>query len=156
MVTLMMFLLTRGRRGAIAAGPSPPHIGAMEEETQSSASEPRPQGQNGRRTAGWTQIPVVRHGLVVLGFLLIAVTPLVGPIPGPGGLIVFGAGLSLILKYTGWAKRLYVRFKRRHPNKGRWADWSLRRASARRREALHRAAAAGSVIESGREDAGGN
>ena len=70
----------------------------------------------------------------MVGLLLIAVTPLVGPIPGPGGIIVFGAGLSLVLKYTGWAKRLYVRFKRRHPNKGRWADWSLRRASARRRE----------------------
>lgn len=151
MVTLLMILLTRGRRGAIAAGPSPPHIGAMEDETQ------RPQGQsNGRRTAGWTQTPVVRHALVVLGFVLIAITPLVGPIPGPGGIIVFGAGLSLILKYTGWAKRLYVRFKRRHPNKGRWADWSLRRASARRREALHRAAAAGSVIESSREETGGN
>lgn len=80
--------------------------------------------------------PVLRTCLVALGFVLIAVTPLVGPIPGPGGLITFGAGLGLILKYTGWAKRLYVRFKRRHPNKGRWADWSLRRASARRRERL--------------------
>jgi hypothetical protein len=78
---------------------------------------------------------LIRHGLVALGFLLLALTPLVGPIPGPGGIIVFGAGLSLVLKYSGWAKRLYVRFKRRHPNKGRWADWSLRRASARRREA---------------------
>jgi len=76
---------------------------------------------------------MVRHGLVALGFLLVAITPLVGPIPGPGGIIVFGAGLSLILKYTGWAKRLYVRFKRRHPKKGSWTDWSLRRASARRR-----------------------
>ena len=76
----------------------------------------------------------MRQCLVALGFVLIALTPLVGPIPGPGGIIVFAAGLSLILKYTGWAKRLYVRFKRRHPNKGRWADWSLRRASARRRE----------------------
>ena len=68
--------------------------------------------------------------LVVLGFILIALTPLVGPIPGPGGVIVFAAGLSLVLKYSGWAKRLYVRFKRRHPKKGRWADWGLRRASA--------------------------
>ena len=75
------------------------------------------QRMNGRRE-GWTQIPMVRQFLVVLGFLLIAITPLVGPIPGPGGIIVFGAGLSLILKYTGWAKRLYVRFKRRHPKKG--------------------------------------
>ncbi len=86
-----------------------------------------------RRHKGWTSIPLVRHALVALGFLLVAITPLVGPIPGPGGIIVFGAGLSLILKYTGWAKRLYVRFKRRHPKKGSWADWSLRRASARRR-----------------------
>ena len=51
------------------------------------------------RKAGRT-IPLVRQCLVALGFVLIALTPLVGPIPGPGGIIVFGAGLSLILKYT--------------------------------------------------------
>ncbi|MGE0178469.1 MAG: hypothetical protein AB7O91_01450 [Sphingomonas sp.] len=87
-----------------------------------------------RPRRGWTDYLIVRQCLVVAGVLLIAITPLVGPIPGPGGIITFGAGLSLVLKYTGWAKRLYVRFKRRHPNKGRWTDWSLRRASARRRE----------------------
>jgi hypothetical protein len=59
----------------------------------------------------------------------------VGAIPGPGGVFVFAAGLALILQNSEWAKRLYVRFKRRHPNKGRWADWGLRRSSARRREA---------------------
>lgn len=85
-----------------------------------------------------TQYRAVRSALVVTGFILIALTPVVGPIPGPGGIIVFGAGLSLILKYTGWAKRLYVRLKRKHPNKGRWADWSLRRASARRREEIRK------------------
>src|SRR3954471_12291111 len=95
-----------------------------------------------RRRTGWTSIPLVRHTLVALGFLLIALTPIVGPIPGPGGIIVFGAGLSLILKYTGWAKRLYVRFKRKHPKKGSWADWSLRRASARRRHERSKAAQA--------------
>ena len=89
-----------------------------------------------RRRRNWTDIPLVRQLLVALGFILIALTPVVGPIPGPGGIIVFGAGLSLVLKYTGWAKRLYVRFKRKHPNKGRWTDWSLRRSSARRREEL--------------------
>lgn len=92
-----------------------------------------------RRGKGWTHRPGVRHALVALGFLLIAITPLVGPIPGPGGIITFGAGLSLILKYTGWAKRLYVRFKRRHPKKGSWTDWSLRRASARRRHERNKA-----------------
>lgn len=87
-----------------------------------------------RPRRGWTDNPLVRQLLVGVGFVLIALTPVVGPIPGPGGIITFGAGLSLVLKYTGWAKRLYVRFKRAHPNKGRWTDWSLRRLSARRRE----------------------
>jgi hypothetical protein len=83
----------------------------------------------------------VRYILVGIGCLLIALTPLVGPIPGPGGIVVFAAGLSLVLKYSGVAKRLYVRFKKRHPNKGRWADWGLRRQSARRREELAKARA---------------
>jgi len=82
--------------------------------------------------------PVLRQGLFLLGILLIIVSPLVGAIPGPGGVIVFAAGLGLVLKYSGWAKRQYVRFKRAHPNKGRWADWGMRRPSARRRETIMR------------------
>jgi ribonuclease P protein component len=82
-----------------------------------------------------TNYPAVRSALVVVGFILIGLTPVVGPIPGPGGVIVFAAGLSLVLRYSAWAKRFYVRFKRRHPKKGHWADWGLRRASARRRAA---------------------
>lgn len=84
------------------------------------------------------RIPAVRTGLFVLGLILILLAPLVGALPGPGGIIVFGAGLALALKYSEWAKRQYVRFKRKHPNKGRWTDWGLRRSSARRREALRR------------------
>ena len=94
-----------------------------------------------------THLPPVRIALVVLGFLLIAVTPLVGPIPGPGGVIVFAAGLSLVLKYSGWAKRLYVRIKRKHPKKGAWADWGLRRASARRRQERAREASEAGVAD---------
>ena len=86
-----------------------------------------------------TQIPAVRAALVVLGFILMALTPVVGPLPGPGGIIVFAAGLSLVLKYSGWAKRVYVRFKRKHPKKGAWADWGLRRRSHKRREELRKA-----------------
>ena len=81
----------------------------------------------------------VRIALVASGCLLIALAPVAAPLPGPGGILVFAAGLSLVLKYSGWAKRLYVRLKRRHPKKGAWADWSLRRASARRRAALRKA-----------------
>lgn len=83
--------------------------------------------------------PAVRTGLFVLGSLLILAAPLVGIIPGPGGVVVFAAGLALVLKYSDWAKRQYVRFKRRHPNKGAWADWGMRRPSALRRQALERA-----------------
>jgi ribonuclease P protein component len=86
-----------------------------------------------------TTYPAVRSALVVVGFILIGLTPLLGPIPGPGGIIVFAAGLSLVLRYSAWAKRYYVKFKRRHPKKGDWADWGLRRASAKRRQELAKA-----------------
>ena len=84
------------------------------------------------------RMPAVRTGLFVLGILLIVSSPLFGVLPGPGGVVVFGAGLALVLKYSDWAKRKYVEFKRRHPNKGRWADWGLRRPSARRREEMRK------------------
>lgn len=81
----------------------------------------------------------MRTGLFVIGCALIASAPAVGILPGPGGVIVFGAGLALVLKYSEWAKRQYVLFKRKHPRKGAWTDWGLRRRSARRREAIRRA-----------------
>ena len=85
------------------------------------------------------QVKAVRTGLFVLGCLLMLTSPLFGLLPGPGGIIVFAAGLALALKYSEWAKRQYVRFKRKHPRKGAWADWGLRRESARRREAVEKA-----------------
>ncbi len=85
------------------------------------------------RWLAWGRIPLVRTLLFALGCLLLLISPLVGAVPGPGGIVVFAFGLGLVLKYSEWAKRQYVRFKRRHPNKGRWADWGMRRASERRR-----------------------
>lgn len=84
------------------------------------------------------RVPAIRTGLFVLGVLLMLSAPLLGVLPGPGGVIVFGAGLALTLKYSEWAKRKYVEFKRQHPRKGAWADWGLRRPSARRREKLRK------------------
>jgi hypothetical protein len=79
--------------------------------------------------------PVVEWSLFVGGILLmIAAIPL-GALPGPGGIFVFAAGLALVLKTSMWAKRRYVSFKRKQPKVGRWADWGLRRRSAKRREA---------------------
>jgi hypothetical protein len=91
-----------------------------------------------RRWSEWERMPAVRTSLFVLGCVLIVSAPLVGIVPGPGGIVVFAAGLGLVLKYSDWAKRKYVAFKRRHPNKGAWADWGMRRQSAMRRRARDR------------------
>jgi hypothetical protein len=77
--------------------------------------------------------PIVRIGLLLLGCLLMIASPLVGFLPGPGGIFVFAFGLGLALRNSVWAKRRYVAFKRRYPKPGGWADWGLRRASAKRR-----------------------
>ena len=80
--------------------------------------------------------PMVRTCLFITGCTLLAITPLVSAIPGPGGVFVFAAGLTLMLRNSRWAKRRYVRFKRWQPRAGEWSDWGLRRASYRRRRAL--------------------
>jgi hypothetical protein len=82
--------------------------------------------------------PIVEWSLFPLGVVLLILSPLVGVIPGPGGIIVAGLGLALILKTSMWAKRHYARFKRWQPKAGRWTDWALRRQSAQRREALRK------------------
>jgi hypothetical protein len=82
--------------------------------------------------------PIVEWTMFALGFVLLVVSPLVGVIPGPGGIVVAGVGLALILKSSMWAKRHYARFKRWQPKAGRWTDWALRRGSAKRREAIRK------------------
>ena len=84
--------------------------------------------------------PTVEWTLFAIGLILLIVSPLVGAIPGPGGIIVAGIGLALVLKTSMWAKRRYVKFKRWQPKAGRLADRALRRPSAKRREAIRRAA----------------
>ena len=83
--------------------------------------------------------PVVEWTIFGVGVLLLIISPLVGAIPGPGGIIVAGIGLAMVLKTSMWAKRRYVQFKRWKPKYGRWTDWALRRRSARRREQLDKA-----------------
>ena len=94
-----------------------------------------------RRRESWNKLldnPIVEWAIFVLGVILLAVSPLVGAIPGPGGIIVAGLGLAMVLKTSIWAKRHYVRFKRWQPKAGRWSDWALRRGSAQRREAIRK------------------
>jgi len=84
--------------------------------------------------------PMIRTGLLVLGVAVILVSPLVGAIPGPGGIFVFAAGLVLVLQNSGWARRNFARWKRRWPRFGHYADMALRRRSFRRRQARLREA----------------
>lgn len=84
-------------------------------------------------------LPATRLALMALGVVLMVGAPIVGILPGPGGVFVFAAGLTLVLRYSLWAKRRYVDFKRRYPKPGAWTDWGLRRASARRRVARDQA-----------------
>lgn len=77
----------------------------------------------------------VRTALFALGILLMITGVAIGPLPGPGFLIVFPLGLMLCLQNSAWAKRAYVRFKWRHPRYGDWADRIMRRVSAARRRA---------------------
>ena len=83
--------------------------------------------------------PFVEWTLFGIGLLLLAISPLVGVLPGPGGILVAGLGLALVLKTSMWAKRRYVHFKRWQPKVGQWTDWALRRSSAKRRDALAKA-----------------
>jgi hypothetical protein len=75
----------------------------------------------------------LRTALFALGVILLLLNPVIGPLPGPGGILVFAAGLTLVLRNSRWAKRRFARAKRRWPRLGDLADRGLRRASARRR-----------------------
>ncbi len=83
--------------------------------------------------------PVVEWTIFGLGVVLLLLAPVVGALPGPGGIIIAGIGLAMVLKTSMWARRRYVRFKKWQPKAGRWTDWALRRRSARRREAIRKA-----------------
>jgi hypothetical protein len=82
--------------------------------------------------------PAVEWTIFALGILLMIAAIPVGALPGPGGVFIFAIGLAMVLKTSMWAKRHYVKFKRWQPKAGRWADWGLRRRSAKRREAMRK------------------
>jgi hypothetical protein len=77
--------------------------------------------------------PAARVGLFVTGVVLVIVSPVVGAIPGPGGIFVFAAGLTLMLRASHRVKKLYARVARRWPGHVGYVNWSLRRRSHQRR-----------------------
>ncbi len=90
----------------------------------------------GNRWRAFERSSIGRNLLVAAGILLCVVAVIIGPLPGPGFIPLFAAGLTLLLRYAKWSKRLYVRLKRRWPRHGAFADKGLRRASAKRRAKL--------------------
>jgi hypothetical protein len=74
-----------------------------------------------------------RYIMLVIGWFLLIASPLAGPIPGPGPLLIMPIGLALILKNSLWAKRRYSRIAKANPAYGRWLDWALRRSKAKHR-----------------------
>lgn len=94
---------------------------------------------DGAQWKRWLANPVVDWTVFIVGVLLILLSPVVGALPGPGGIFVFAFGLAMVLRTSGWARRRYVEFKKWQPQAGRWTDWGLRRKSARRRETILKA-----------------
>ncbi|MFA6123959.1 MAG: hypothetical protein WCS75_05990 [Sphingomonas sp.] len=84
--------------------------------------------------------PLIRTGLFSGGIVLVILSPVVGAIPGPGGVFVFAAGLALVLQNSHRAKKHFATAKRRWPKLGHYADMGLRRQSAARRRARDKAA----------------
>ncbi len=87
-----------------------------------------------------SQIPAVRLVILIFGVLCMILAPLASPLPGPGGTVLFAIGLGLVLQTSAWARRRYVKFKRRYPRQGGWIDWGMRRKSHKRREQVKKQA----------------
>lgn len=86
--------------------------------------------------------PMVRIALLVTGIVLLAAAPLVGVLPGPGGVFLAAAGIILILRNSRWARRRFVRLKAQWPRAGDFIDRILIRGSAKRRRQRAKEAAA--------------
>lgn len=67
---------------------------------------------------------------IVAGLLIIAIAVPISWLPGPLGLPIAVLGLAIVLQGSMWAKRRFVKLKRRHPN---WV-FPVRRLMRRRPE----------------------
>lgn len=83
----------------------------------------------------------MRIAQLALGSLLILLTPVVIPLPGPAGIFLFAGGLILILRNSRLARRRFARAKRRWPRIGHFIDRAMRRRSTLRRMAREKAEA---------------
>ena len=84
---------------------------------------------------------------IILGILLLPVAGIVGIIsPAPIGIVIFGAGVALVLRNSRWARRRYLFYTRGYPRVRRAVDFGLMRGKRRKqRAAAIRAAAAAAL-----------
>ena len=80
--------------------------------------------------------PVSRWAQIVAGGVLVVASPIIGALPGPGGIFVFAGGMVLLLRNSPWVRRRWAKVKRRSPKLGEIADLTMRRTSAKRRRAM--------------------
>lgn len=73
--------------------------------------------------------------MIAVGLALFIGAGVIAPLPGPGGVFLFAAGLAFILPNSAWARRWFVRLKRRWPWGERLIDRAMRRPSVARRRA---------------------
>jgi hypothetical protein len=71
--------------------------------------------------------------MLTLGWALLIGAPLLGPLPGPGPLMILPIGLALILKNSLWAKKRYARLAKIHPEYANWTNWAMRRSKMKSR-----------------------
>lgn len=84
----------------------------------------------------WRQAKWLQRTMILLGWLLIIGAVAIGPLPGPGPLLLAPVGLALILKNSIWAKRRYAKLAKQHPQYGDWLHWMLRRSRAQQQPPL--------------------
>jgi hypothetical protein len=80
--------------------------------------------------------PAYRWAMIILGWAIMLSAPVVGILPGPGGLILFPLGLGIVLKNSIWAKRQFSKQTKRHPEYGHWFNWAMRRKRFKERPPL--------------------
>lgn len=71
--------------------------------------------------------------------MLLPVAGIIGLLsPAPIGIVVFGAGVALVLRNSRWARRRYLFYTRHHPRVRRAVDIGLMRSRRRAQAAEKR------------------
>ena len=86
---------------------------------------------------GWT---IKKIALMGAGWTLLGLSPIVGLLPGPGGIPMAAAGLVLILSQSYTARRIFIRSQQRYPKILGPLRRFMRRKTAARRTAAEKPA----------------